>query len=216
MKSLYIIKNGLPVFKREFSSCVDESVNETLVSGFLSALSSFMDDIKNFGSMKELKTSSDLKFSFKKVSQLLFVTCTDASCSQEYVEAVLERISTKFLEIFSKHIFKSTIVNQKHYKSFNAVLTRDFLSQDLRKGDILEKISTRGALIPRLLHPMSTITNDFYVKGDMPDAILPLIDGTTTIHKIARMAGMQENKIHSFLKYLVKEGVVALKRACGS
>ncbi|MHA1682520.1 MAG: hypothetical protein ACTSUE_16400 [Promethearchaeota archaeon] len=209
IKSLYIIKDGLPVFKKEFSRQTEDAENETLVSGFLSAISSFMKDMKNFGLMKELKTSANYKFSFHQVESLLFVVCTESNLPGSLIDKLLNSISMKFLQLYSKQIGSSSMINQKLYTGFDSILSREIISRDLR-APVLRGRQEPSAIKPRLKYSVKSVQNDFYVKGGIPEIVLPHIDGNNSIADIAAATGMEASKIHSFLKYLVKEGIVDL------
>jgi predicted transcriptional regulator len=61
-----------------------------------------------------------------------------------------------------------------------------------------------------LLVPHESIQHEFYFKGDIAERILPHIDGESSIEQIASASGVEVYKIHAFLKYLVKIGIVEM------
>ncbi|MHA1793000.1 MAG: hypothetical protein ACTSVI_10180, partial [Promethearchaeota archaeon] len=215
LTALYIIRNGLPVFQADFSkehSLANE--DETLVSGFLSALDSFMKDMKSFGDMKELKTSGNFKFTFHEKDSLLFVACSKDDLEQGVIKSFLYNVSSKFLQLYQKHLNRGSMIVQKDYENFNTILQRDILSKHIRES--LERKRARCSLMvlkPRLLIPATKIMKDYFIRGPLPDKILPHVDGKKDFDEISRITGLDVKKVTQFCKYLVKEGVLAIDRS---
>jgi hypothetical protein len=217
LKSIYVVRDGLPVFHQNFAANDGDGEkgeqDEMLVSGFLSALTAFMKDMNEFGDMRELRTSSNLKFSFYQKESLLFVACSDDSMSPMLVESLLKRLSMKFLRMYQKKLDHSpSMVNSKDYLGFERIIHREILSNNLRDllttDDNAERVKSHTDKIPTLLLPLDRIKREYYVRGALPDKILPLINGKRSIPEIASAAGLDLKKTESYLRYLVKEGIL--------
>ncbi|MFX0101593.1 MAG: hypothetical protein ACFFCS_18605 [Candidatus Hodarchaeota archaeon] len=209
LKSIYILRDGLPVFHREFSPHLRQGEeNEMLVSGFLSALVSFMKDMKEFGEMKELMTSSNLKFSFLPIESLVFVACTNGNLNQGVIERFLRSISMKFLHLYQTRLSSTRVINPRKYDAFESIIQREMLSNMLRENSNQSPSVDIRSGIPALLVPPESIQHEFYFKGDLAERILPHINGENNVESISRVSGVEVYKVHAFLKYLVKIGIV--------
>lgn len=116
IKDLYILKNGLPIFTKEIdpgtnvskiltdeNSLVDKEDRITMISGFFSAINSFIKTIVNYGEISELKMTNDIKFSFfkpKNAIDLLFVGSSDCAVDQSMIKSLLSKISSEFVRKF--------------------------------------------------------------------------------------------------------------------
>ncbi|MHA1371717.1 MAG: hypothetical protein ACTSRA_18605 [Promethearchaeota archaeon] len=214
-KSFYVLKNGLPVFHKDYSnSNTGKEESEVVVGGFLSALSSFVKDMVDFGEMKQLETSNNIRFTFYQKDSLLFVACTKGDyLADSEIEDFLKRTSTKFLEMYSKKLANSKIINCKYYEKFESVLTREILAHQIRTEtrEAWDPSEIRRQ-VPTLLIPLKDIQHEFYFKGNLPEKILPLIDGKNNIEQISKLSGVEVYKVHAFAKYLIKEGVVRFEK----
>ena len=107
LNDLFILKNGLPIFTRNECLYDDNSrASEdqiTMISGFLSAINSFANNVDTLGNMKEMKME-DVSFLFFKPpndNNLLFVGASKGKDIQgTMVEAMLKKISSAFIRRF--------------------------------------------------------------------------------------------------------------------
>ena len=113
IKDLYILKSGLPIFSKEIDPETNGSkllTNEnipmdhddriTMISGFFSAINSFIKTVVNYGEISELKMTGDIKFSFfkpKNAVDLLFVGSSDCAIKQSMMKILLNKISSEFI-----------------------------------------------------------------------------------------------------------------------
>ncbi|MEX2681722.1 MAG: hypothetical protein Q6373_008980 [Candidatus Sigynarchaeota archaeon] len=209
VRSLYILKNGLPVFTRDLvpSPSTSGEGNQTLVSGFLTALTAFLHDMKDFGEMRTLVTSSNVRFTFYQVESLLFVICTDGNMEETLVERFLRNISARFLQVYGDHILHTNMINMRHYEGFEAIVQRELLSKELRQehsGTPKEK-----GLVPRLLMPADDIRCVFNFTEEMHEKVVKYIDGKTSADEIAKLSGMESARVASILRYMCKQGIVS-------
>ena len=213
VKSVYVLKNGLPVFTKEFGnlSTARSGDNEMLVSGFLTALSSFLKDMQEYGEMRSLVTSTNTRFTFYQADSLLFVACTDGSLSEPSVERFLRRTCMTFMHSFGKHALSSNTINTKEYAGFGSVLEREVLSKELRcTGERKTISSTKEIPVPTMLIPAERVRDEFGFSDAIHDSIIQYIDGNTDVSGIARLSNVNEERVHATLRYLVKQGVVQM------
>lgn len=212
IRSLYILKNGLPVFAKDFGQLEHAAGgdNQMLVSGFFQALTSFLRDMKDFGEMKSLITSSNFRFSFYQAESLLFVTCTDGRMDEIMVERFLRNISMKFLKAYSKHINASNMVNMKQFAGFETILQREMLSRDLRDSPTRVSPPPAKAPVPRLLMPANEARQVFHISDDLYEHVIKYIDGKTDIDAIAKLSSLDAGHIGAFVRHLTKMGIVAV------
>jgi len=211
LRSLYILKNGLPVFAKNFGQ-LDHVVgedNQMLVSGFLTALTSFLRDMKDFGEMKTLLTSSNFRFTFYQADSLLFVSCTDERMDEINVERFLRNVSARFLKAYSSRINGSNMVNMKQYAGFESILQREMLSRDLRDSRTSVAPPPAKTPVPRLLMPANDARQVFHLSDDLYEHVVKFIDGKTDINAIAKLSGMDAGRIGAFVRHLTKLGIVS-------
>lgn len=102
------MKNGIPLVTRQWHP--DEKVpaahvDETMVTGFLSAMADFIAEMKSYGEMEQIQTSDSDRFTFYKPAydpDLLFVVRSEIDLDPRVCKAFLRRISARFLERFSR------------------------------------------------------------------------------------------------------------------
>jgi hypothetical protein len=210
VRSMYILKNGLPVFTKDFvqTPSKENEDNQMLVSGFLTALTSFLKDMKDFGEMRSLVTSSDYRFTFYQVESLLFVACTDGRMNDTMVEKFLRNVSMKFLQAYSAQLANSNMVNMKHYAGFEALIQREMVSRDLRVDPGFAPVAPGTSPTPRLLIPADEARQVFHFNDELHEHLIKYIDGKTDIDNIARLSGMDANRVNSFVRFLYKQGVL--------
>ncbi len=212
LKSLYILKEGLPVFTKECSEGGDgDKDTHTLVSGFLTALASFLKDMKDYGEIKCLTTSTNVKFSFYQNDALLFVACTDGTVDEVTVDRFLRRISMRFLESYQHVLRSTTMINSKSYAGFDAVLKRELASNVLRgPPSVATQPSPAKSPVPRLLMPSQAIARELHMSNVPFLDVMQYVDGNTDIDGIAKLSGIEGKKVDLFMRYLVKHGVVQM------
>ncbi len=209
IRSLYVLKNGLPVFTRDFVPVpsMEGEDNQTLVSGFLTALTAFLHDMKDFGEMRTLVTSSNFRFTFYQAESLLFVTCTDGGMEEAMVERFLRNVSARFLQAYSKQIMHTNMINMRQYEGFGAIVQRELLSKELRS--VGQQAPQAKEPVPRLLMSADEIRSVFSFNEELHEKIVKYIDGKTGAGEIAKLSGIETTRVTSFLRYMCKQGIVS-------
>lgn len=114
----------------------------------------------------------------------------------------------KFLHLYQKRLKSSRVINPRKYDAFESVIQREMVSNMLRESRGHVQPADIRSSIPSLLVPPESIQHEFYFKGDLAERVLPHINGERSIEEIALASGVEVYKIHAFLKYLVKIGIV--------
>ena len=137
-----IIKDGLPLFSKNFSNSninhlLSQEDNLIMISGFFSALNSFSDSFEEMGTISELKLSNNnLKLSFLKdsnVPDLIYLATYDTKSELIYVQQFLHKISNSFLNEFSIEQISNWNGKLDYFKRFEDVVKR-FLDEENRKN----------------------------------------------------------------------------------
>lgn len=132
IRDVLIIKDGLPLISKSFSNSgnfISDSNDVLLMSGFLSALSSFSEEFKNLGTINEFKMSdSDLRLAFLKhpsISNLIFLASFDRRTNGVNVQRFLRKMSYTFLKRFDQERIESWDGDTHAFTSFAKIIKRN-------------------------------------------------------------------------------------------
>ena len=102
LRQIWIMQDsGTCLYHRKFD---DSNNDENLISGFLSAVNSF---VGSFGSEIKWIETNNKRFVFKICAQTIFVACTDTNDHAPLTHKRLERISEYFHIMFKNSVFQS-------------------------------------------------------------------------------------------------------------
>ncbi|MHA1232312.1 MAG: hypothetical protein ACTSPQ_16895, partial [Candidatus Helarchaeota archaeon] len=130
--SVYVLKNGVPLFHWIKDNDIDSIKNEedkqkdtVLVSGFLSAIVSFANEI-GFGETRSYLTE-DRKFSFLSKNNFLFVISVSRSVDDKNAFEFLERMSDIFINLYDVGDFHNiSAINMESFKDRLIILMKKF------------------------------------------------------------------------------------------
>ncbi len=91
-------KSGIVVFHRQFK----ESVSPQLFGAMMSALNTFSEQLTN-GGLSNFELNNK-RFTIIKKHNLLFIANSSKQFNQKKINRVLEKISRKFLKLYSKDL----------------------------------------------------------------------------------------------------------------
>ncbi len=124
-----ILRNGLPIYTMNFDPEKGVSYDKqkfTLISGFFSAIDTFIESVETLGEVSEIKMSTNTLFAFKKVpipdGLLLFVLTTDEETPKYHRKVIIEEVSSAFISNFQETLNHSWGGNIQIYNSFNQIL----------------------------------------------------------------------------------------------
>ena len=102
-----ILRTGLPIYSINFDPEHGLSHDEkkfTLISGFFSAISSFVDSVEHLGYVDEIQMSSDTFFCFKKQAikegDILFILCCNYETPKLLRKRIIEKTSLSFMQTY--------------------------------------------------------------------------------------------------------------------
>ena len=101
--SVFIIKDGLPLVVQSCSPQAQTfGMDETRLTGLLTAMSTFCAELGGAGEMQALQTTNNLQFSFIKRVEgdepVLFVACHDTALPAGTAQRALRRVAAKFMD----------------------------------------------------------------------------------------------------------------------
>ena len=139
-----IIKDGLPLFSKNFSNSniknlLSQEDNLIMISGFFSALNSFSDSFDDLGTISELKLSNNnLKLSFLKdsnIQDLIYLATYDSTSELINVQSFLKSISKIFLKKFDVNQILNWNGKLDYFKSFENIINQ-FFEEEERKNQV--------------------------------------------------------------------------------
>lgn len=167
----FVLKDGLPIFSKSESraSKMEFSHREnqlTMVSGFLSAISSFASNLGSFGTMRELSMSDNIKITFQKEqlrnNDLLYVLITRNSESYEINNRLLRKISSHFAGRFRNELLAPWNGDVERFFMFESELMQDYneFLDDMRVREHILYLKQREILTKQLYLHGKTILGD--------------------------------------------------------
>jgi len=142
IRDVLIIKDGLPMFSRNFTdrrNFISDQNNLILVSGFLSALNSFSEEFDDLGSIKELKLSnSNFRLAFLKnntIPNLIFLASFDEETNSVNVQRFLKKMSYTFLKKYNISKIIDWDGRSNIFNSFTEIV-RKYIQDEEKEDDI--------------------------------------------------------------------------------
>jgi len=203
IQDIFILKDGLPVYHhKELDSKLRKTVDDSLITGFLSAITNFTKET-GLGIPTYYITES-IKFSFFEKSDHLFIICSEPTLSNSYIDELFLNLSTS--------IFKEIEIQQDqlNFAHINSLITQ-FLNNLQKKDEFL-------------LQPVNNPYHDeSYFKEIIPKRhiddkenlrnnrrkLFKLINGKNSIYDLAMQTNSNPSKILSILRTYQKEGIIS-------
>ncbi len=133
LKDFYILKDGIPVFSLSDAPQENYEVNPegdqlTMISGFLSAVSSFGSALGKWGEMQEVKMTGGIKMAFSRrkiqQSELLFIGITDVESPSVF--PFVRRIIVRFMESYQDLLQKKWNGNMDAFAHFRTTFNAEY------------------------------------------------------------------------------------------
>lgn len=112
IQDLWILKEGLVIFKRVF----DEKIQDQLLGGFMSALTSFAQQIDKEGLSSF--TIGDRTWYLKKQDGILFIANAGEKAKPKKIIGELDQIASKFRQKYPKELVGSWNGDVSFFNSF--------------------------------------------------------------------------------------------------
>ena len=169
-----------------------------MISGFFSAINSFATTIGNFGEMKELKMTNDIKFSFFQPinRDILFVASTSNCIDQIMIEQTLKRISHDFIQNYPE-VVKGNKWSGKtdHFSSFNSIINSILIDAESRRLIVQSNRNIRKKEIT------SVVIGRSQNKSISSRIMAENIRDTNRKHQIDRQIVFKQMKASNYLPY---------------
>jgi len=213
--------------------------NLLMISGFFSALNSFSDSFEDLGAISELKLSkNDLKLSFLReptIPNLIFLAAFDGKTEISNVKRFLSKASRAFLQKYDANQISNWNGKKRFFKPFekeireliedgnmNKKLYNDQVADWLKSFEVGTKDPLKSAMETEVINnnpeyfdyiPIFTSSEVFdpklYLTGDISCQVFEKIDGEKNIAQITKELDLNQNKVYSICKNLIKMGFIA-------
>lgn len=204
---------GIPLFHY---SPNDSRKLDTLLSGFLSAVSSFAAE---FGerSIQSLSFEGS-EILYQTEADVLFVFVVGSGAEKRVLRAVLRDLSRKFLSSYQEEI-KADVLIEDAFKGFADEVKRSF---SFYEGVLAVAASLSSFVVPKinqatfdaavsLMGLLDELHRDFGIGGSR---IVDAIDGKASIYDVSRITGIEIDQVTEVVEYLVIWGVVRVFKMC--
>lgn len=203
IQDIFVLKEGLPIYHhKEKYSKLKESLDDTLITGFLSAIINFT---KETGlGVPIFYVTDSIRFSFFEKSGLLYIISSDPSLPNSYMDELFTKLSSSFL-------------NQVNEESDSLEITQinNFVDQVLndlgKKYDCLLNSAQKDQPDEhyfREIIPRKYIDDNDNLK-DNRRKLFKLIDGKNSIYDLAIQMNSPPSRILSILRSYKKEGIIS-------
>ncbi len=221
LNDLFILKNGLPIFTKNECLYNDGGAHDdqiTMISGFLSAINSFANNVDNLGNMKEMKME-DVSFMFFKPPNdhnLLFVGASKGKDIQApLVEAMLKKISSAFIRRFPFITENKWDGETEIFKEFESILENIMQHKDSLDPENLGANISKfdAALVPykRIKKIYERGIYDLFSSMDSK-VVFQAINGLKNLESIAEETEIPLIRVYSLCKSFIKMGLVLFKK----
>ena len=221
VQSLYILKNGLPIFHWAYNDKIKGSSNvyegkkkdSVLISGFLSAIVSFANEI-GIGEPRSYLTKN-LKFSFLNENGFLFVVSTEKQISKNKTFEFLNIVSKTFVKLYDVgDIQNFSAINLSGFKDYlfeiiTKINSKEIAGAEINKNEISNQKNEQNKfknLIPKCYIDVDKTKH----LSSSRRALFKLIDGNSSIFKIAEKFNDNPQNIFFTLRPYEKFGYIRI------
>ncbi len=203
IQDIFILKDGLPIYHhKEGNSKLRKSVDDTLITGFLSAITNFT---KETGlGIPTFYITESIKFSFFEKSDLLFIISCEPSLANSYIDRLFLKISNVIIK---------QIEDQKESIDFTPIKSiinqffNDFKENDGLLLQPFKKTHHKDSYFREII-PKRHIDNEDNIRNNRRK-LFRLINGKNSIYDLARHMNSNPSKILSILRAYQKEGIIS-------
>ncbi|MFW9926063.1 MAG: hypothetical protein ACFFDM_04770 [Candidatus Thorarchaeota archaeon] len=211
---MVLTAGGSPIFHY---SVTDERKLDELLSGFLSAITSFASE---FGE----KSIQSLSFEGSELlyeqfgSEYLFIFLVESGSSEKVLRAVLRELSRKFLSRYKTEL-RMDIPVLDVFLDFENEVRGVFTYYE---GVLVVTSSLSSFVIPKLMKENLDLAirsggflDEFHRDlGGSGNRILSAIDGKTSIYEMGRKLGVSDEEISDVVEYLAIRGLLKVSKLC--
>ncbi|MFW9891268.1 MAG: hypothetical protein ACFFFO_03655 [Candidatus Thorarchaeota archaeon] len=211
---MVLTAGGSPIFHY---SVTEERKLDELLSGFLSAITSFASE---FGE----KSIQSLSFEGSELlyeqfgSEYLFIFLVESGSSEKVLRAVLRELSKRFLSRYQNELRMDIPVLDVFFDFENEVRSVFTYYEEV----LVVTSSLSSFVIPRLMKDNLNLAiksgvflDEFHRDlGGSGNRILSAIDGKTSIYDMGRNLGVSDEEISDVVEYLAIRGLLKISKLC--
>ncbi|MHC1590571.1 MAG: hypothetical protein ACXQS8_00625 [Candidatus Helarchaeales archaeon] len=202
IRDIFILKEGVPIYhKKRVES--DLKRDETLVMGFLSALTSFAMEIG--AGVPRIYATDKARFSFYRQNDHLFVIYSDLDITDVQVQMLSEKISNAFFENIGG---KLTSGNLSTFESHVEGVLEEFYRVQKAPSQLIEEESRYIQQMQKLI-PKIHVSHEKLQLTAQRRRLFKLIDGKMSVYDIATRLDENPQRILSILRSYKKEGAIS-------
>ncbi len=211
---MVLTAGGNPIFH---ISKTEERKLDELISGFLSAITSFASEFGEESIQSLSFEGSELLYE-QFGTDYLFIFLVDSGSSEKVLRAVLRELSKRFLSRY-KNELQMDILILEVFMDFETEVQEVLTSYE----GVLDLISSLSSfVIPQVMQDKLDIAiksggflDEFHRDlGGSGNRILSAIDGTTSIYDISRNLGVSDEGISDVVEYLAIKGLLKISKLC--
>ncbi len=211
---MVLTAGGNPIFH---ISKTDERKLDELISGFLSAITSFASEFGEESIQSLSFEGSELLYE-QFGTDYLFIFLVALDSSEKVLRAVLRELSKRFLSRYENELQMDILILEV-FMDFESEVQGVLTSYE----GVLELISSLSSfVIPQVMKEKLDIAiksggflDEFHRDlGGSGNRILSAIDGTTSIYDISRNLGVSDEGISDVVEYLAIRGLLKISKLC--
>jgi hypothetical protein len=211
---MVLTSGGSPVFHY---SRTDERKLDELLSGFLSAITSFASEFGEKSIQSLSFEGSELLYE-QHGTDHLFIFLVASGASEKVLRAVLRELTRKFVARYEEEL-KMEIPVLDVFLDFEREVTQVF-------EDYEEILLTTSSLSSFVVPSLEKKSMDIAIRsggfldefhrdfGSSGNRVLSAIDGKTSIHEISRGTGISDEEIAGVIEYLAVRGFLRVSKMC--
>ena len=202
---IFILRNGVPIYHKRQDEKT-KTVDETLLMGFLSAITGFGQEI-GLGKAFEYVTN-EVKFSFYETKELVYIICCGLNVENEFLRFLSSNIANKYKERMPE------VPSLKHLQEFDRIVSGVIkASIEAYKKPIEEKEEEIMVKLPperfKNLIPKCHYHGDTFKFTGIRRELFKMINGKNSIQDISNRLTENPNKILNILRSYQKEGYIS-------
>ncbi|MHA3963422.1 MAG: hypothetical protein AM325_007765 [Candidatus Thorarchaeota archaeon SMTZ1-45] len=211
---MVLTSGGTPIF--HFSN-VDKRKLDELLSGFLSAITSFATEFGEKSIQRLSFEGSELLYE-QFGTDYLFIFLVESGSSEKVLRVVLRELTNRFVFRYQSELkmdipvldvfmdFENDVRGVfSYYEGILVVMSSlsAFVIPEIKKNNLDNAIKTGGFL------------DEFHRDlGSSGNRVLSAIDGMTSIYDISRNLGLSETEISEIIEYLAIRGLLRVSKLC--
>ena len=211
---MVLTAGGSPIFHY---SVTDERKLDELLSGFLSAITSFASEFGEKSIQSLTFEGSELLYE-QFGSDCLFIFLVETGSSENVLRAILRELSKRFLTRYKTELGMEIPVLDV-FMDFENEVRGVFTYYE---GVLLVTSSLSSFVIPKVMREnldeaikSGGFLDEFHRDmGGSGNRILSAIDGKTSIHDMSRNLGVADEEISKVVEYLAIRGLLKVSKLC--